>query len=72
MTGKRAFLLSRASTFEMEDIHELYDEQLQLNVVLDSGQREPLVSMDNFLQTESKTFAAPGDDDPDCEDGRCY
>ena len=72
MTVKRAFLLTRARSFELQDVQEFYDEQQQLNLVLRSGRAYPLVAEDGFVRTESKTMQAPGDDDPDFEAEGCY
>ena len=72
MTVKRAYLLTRARSFELQDIHEYYDEQQQLNMVLRSGRARPLVVEDGLIRTESKTFQAPGDDDPEFEAEGCY
>ena len=72
MKARRAFLLTRARSFELQDVQDFYDEQQQLSVVLRSGQANPLVAQDGFARTESKTMQAPGDDDPDFEDEGCY
>ena len=72
MTVKRAFLLTRARSFELQDVQEFYDEQQQLNMVLRSGRALPLVAEDGFVRTGSKTFQEPGDDDPDFEAEGCY
>jgi len=72
MAAKRAFLLTGASCFELQDVQNFYDEKQQLNLVARSDDSLPLVATDGFARTESKTHAAPGDDDPDPEDEGCY
>ena len=72
MIDKQSFLLSRARRFELQGIQDSYDAEQQVNVVSRSGQTCPLVCVDDFGRTGSKTFAAPGDDDPDPEDLGCY
>jgi len=69
---KRVYLLSTARTFSMEDIRDSYDKALQLNVIRQGSENVPLVSIEAFGRTESKTMQAPGDDDPDPEDEGCY
>ena len=48
MAPKRAFLLTRARTFELQDAQEFYDERQQLNLVRRSGETHPLVAEDGF------------------------
>lgn len=72
MATKRAFLLSKAHRFDLENVQDSYDERQQLNVVEQSGEMRPVVCGGEFGQTMSKTYAAPGDDDPDPEDLACY
>lgn len=73
MTEKRAFLLARArKVIELQDMEKYYDEVQQLNVLVVGDEPQPLVTNDNFGYTESKTHAAPGDDDPDRESEGCY
>lgn len=72
MAAKQSFLLSRAHRFELQYIQDSYDADRQLNVVSRFGQTHPIATEDSFLHTESKTRAAPGDDDPDPEDEGCY
>ena len=69
---KPAFLLSLARCFELQDIAPYYDAERQLNVSETSAGVLPLVSQGGYGMTESKTFAAPSDDDPDPDDERCY
>ena len=54
------------------DLRDSYDENAQINVEYIDGQRKPLVLNSSIAYTASKTMAAPGDDDPDPEDERCY
>lgn len=72
MIAKRAFLLSKAHQFKLENVQDFYDEKQQLNVVVRSGQIRPVVSENNASPTQFKTYAAPGDDCPDPEDEACY
>jgi len=72
VTGKRAYLLVTAKQYELENVVTHYDEDQQINMITRDGMRSPLVSKENSIGTESKTFAAPGDDDPDPEDEGCY
>lgn len=69
---KPAFLLSLARCFELQDIAPHYDTERQLNVLNTSAGSLPLVSQAGYGMTESKTLAAPSDDDPDPDDERCY
>ena len=69
---KPAFLLSRARCFELQDIAPHYDAKSQLNVLNTRAGALPLVLQGGYGMTESKTFAAPSDDDPDPDDERCY
>ena len=72
LTSKRAFLLSKAPRLPLQSLGGFYDEDQQLNVVVKRDRIFPFVSEDGFGWTESKTEAAPGDDDPDPEDEGCY
>jgi hypothetical protein len=70
-TQKPVFLVSRAVTVEPEGIPGYYDSELQLKVV-SKDDRTPLVISGMTAPTHSKTFQAPGDDDPDPGQERCY
>lgn len=73
MTEKRAFLLARArKSITLQDIRNDYDDVQQLNVRRLRSDSQPLVMGAAFGYTESKTYAAPGDDDPDRESEGCY
>lgn len=72
METKRAYLLTEAQHFQMDDISSAYDPVQHLNVVSRNGHSAPLATDDDFGRTESKTMQAPGDDDPDPEDEGCY
>lgn len=73
MSHKRAFLLAKArQVVEMQDLRSHYDESQQLSVREVGRASLPLVMDDNFGYTESKTFRAPSDDDPDPEAEGCY
>ena len=71
MAGKRAYLLVTAKQWELENTDARYDEDQQINIVTQDKIRVPLVSKESSLRTQSKTFAAPGDDDADPEDEGC-
>lgn len=72
MIAKRAFLLARARRpVRLKDTRSDYDEIQQLNVRRGMN-LQPLVLDQDFGYTESKTYAAPGDDDPDRESEGCY
>ena len=72
LTSKRAFLLSKAPRLPLQSPGDFYDEDQQLNVVVRRDRIFPFVSENKFGWTESKTEAAPGDDEPDPEDEGCY
>lgn len=73
MTKKRAFLLARARPpIELKDMRRYYDEGQELNVQMLGSEIQPLVTDPAFGYTESKTHAAPSDDDPDRESEGCY
>lgn len=69
--GKRSFLLSCAHRLPLNDVHLMYDDDMQISVMKHKG-ITVLPSTECYGWTESKTFAAPGDDDPDPEDEGCY
>ena len=73
VTEKRAFLLAGAQkVVELQDMRNYYDELQQLNVRVVGSEPQPLVMDNEFGYTESKTHAAPSDDDPDRESEGCY
>ncbi len=72
MLKKQVYLLSKASSYELEVITEHYNEEQSINVTVIDGEEYPLISQEMNIPTESKTLKAPGDDDPDPEDERCY
>ena len=72
MTEKRAYLLQGARTIEMVPIASTYSALEQLNVAQQDGEARPVVTLDWFARTASKTAQAPGDDDPDPEDEGSY
>lgn len=69
--GKRSFLLSCAHRLPLNDVQLMYDDDMQISVMKHRG-ITVLPSTECYGWTESKTFAAPGDDDPDPEDEGCY
>ena len=73
MSAKRVFLLANArQVVDMVDLRGRYDDIAQLNVNYVDGRPRPLVLDAGVASTNSKTFAAPGDDDPDLEAEGCY
>lgn len=69
----QSFLLSRSITLLPEvDMGSSYDKELDLNYYSVDGKDIPAVLQSGSLTTQSKTFAAPGDDDPDREAESCY
>lgn len=72
MSAKRSYLLEGAKTVEMEHIASAYNASQQMNFTIENGEERPVVTLDCFAATGSKTAQAPGDDDPDPEDEGCY
>ena len=72
MEEKRSYLLEGARTIEMASIASAYSVAEQLNVAQQDGEVHPVVTLNWFASTGSKTMQAPGDDDPDPEDEGCY
>ena len=73
MKGKRAYLMSKARRIpELVELQGRYDEAEQVNVEDSGGVSQAFALNANSAWTGSKTMSAPGDDDPDPEDGRCY
>lgn len=69
----QSFLLSRSVSLPPEmDMGSYYDKELDLNCHSVDGKAIPAVLLSGSLTTQSKTFAAPGDDDPDSEAESCY
>lgn len=70
---QESYLLSTAKIFDksrLSTIDYSYDRSKELNMVQESGVMVIAVNSQNLSPTQSKTMAAPGDDDPDHE--RCY
>ncbi|MCK4247165.1 MAG: hypothetical protein KAT49_04680 [Methanomicrobia archaeon] len=72
MSTKNVYLLKKANSYKLESLPGFYDEERQINLIPIDNKKCPLVSLEMSPPTQSKTFAAPGDDDPDPEDERCY
>ena len=73
MEEKRAYLMARARPIpHLVELRSSYDETEQVNVEYIAGLRSPVALNASVSQTGSKTMSAPGDDDPDPEDERCY
>ncbi len=69
----QSFLLSRSVSLLPEmDMRRFYDKGLDINYCSVDGKDVPAVLLSGSLTTQSKTFAAPGDDDPDREAESCY
>ena len=71
MPRKRPFLLARSVLVDRASGNWLYDQAEQLNVQITSVGLQP-VTMTELATTSSKTFAEPGDDDPDVDAEKCY
>lgn len=70
---KASFLLSRSVALFSESANKyFYDARTDLNYFSIYGMNVPVATIDNNVTTHSKTFAAPGDDDPDSEAESCY
>ncbi len=72
MAKLRSYLMSRAKELAPVSTEATYDEKRQLNVLGVASGSVPLILADVCPPTHSKTMAAPGDDDPDEDDERCY
>ena len=73
MERKRAYLMAKARQLPvLVELGGCYDEQEKVNVQHLGGLRTPLAVNARITHTASKTFAAPGDDDPDPDDERFY
>ncbi|HBQ32329.1 MAG TPA: hypothetical protein DD739_06370 [Ochrobactrum anthropi] len=72
MVKKRSYLLEGARTVKMEYISSAYCATEQLNIAQQDDETRPVVTLDWFASTGSKTMQAPSDDDPDPEDEGCY
>lgn len=69
----RSFLLSKSIPLPSKsNVKNFYDQDLDINYVSESDRTVPTVMLGGALTTQSKTFAAPGDDDPDREGESCY
>lgn len=70
---KKLFLLTRSVSLLSENRDNCsYDAKMDINFSSSNGKNTPTVTLHNNLTTQSKTFAAPGDDDPDVEAENCY
>lgn len=67
---RKSFLLSKAVTVPDKIPLGRYDDTRGINIFGD--QETALVLQSHLIGTESKTFAAPADDDPDGEAESCY
>lgn len=72
MDKKNSFLLNGAHNLELKEPIGYYDYEHDINIKVEEDKIVPVVSLDMAPPTESKTAAAPGDDDPDPADERCY
>ena len=61
----KSILNAKRHSLRMEPLPSVYDPERQINIVYVDGRAEPAVDQAGYLPTNSKTMAAPGDDDPD-------
>ncbi len=61
----KSILNTKRHILQMEPLPTVYDPERQINVVYVDGRAQPAVDQAGYLPTNSKTKAAPGDDDPD-------
>jgi hypothetical protein len=70
---RKSFLLAQAAfLYPKSSEKSFYDPIVEVNMFIWNGVKTPTVSLRDKLNTVSKTFAAPGDDDPDREAEVCY
>ncbi len=69
---KSSFLLSKAISLPLVSGIGEYDSSMNLNISIEGEKKVPTVLCGRHVNTESKTFAAPSDDDPDAESENCY
>ena len=62
---KNVYLLEKSGNLDLEKKEGYYDEERMVNVVVKNGEKIPIISSDKLLITETKTKAAPSDDDDD-------
>lgn len=72
MRRRPVLLFSGARTVPFDHRESFYDHEKRMTLVLVDGQAVPLVEASPSPVTQSKTAQAPGDDDPDPQDERCY
>lgn len=70
MIAKSAYLLKKGMIVDASVAEGIYDHGRHLNVVPTTG--ETLVESNGLAPTQSKTAAAPGDDDPEGIQKLCY
>ena len=71
-SNKVNFLLSKAINVSAKSGDGHYDDKRNINISLVNDVVVPTVSIDNSILTQSKTFVAPTDDDPDREAESCF
>jgi len=70
---KQSFLLSRSIPLLVENSSgSFYDKTMDINYFCANDINIPVVTFAGSLTTQSKTFAAPSDYDPDREAESCY
>ena len=69
---KQVFLLSRSVAFPKKPSIGEYDANRGFNVCISNGEIIPTSLCPGQMGTQSKTFAAPSDDDPDMDAEICY
>lgn len=69
---KHSFLLSKSVIIPDDPRISSYDFDNHLNISIIGTKKIPSVLYSNNIGTQSKTFAASGDDDPDMDAEICY
>lgn len=60
-----SLLFEKRRTIDLHGSDLIYDHDKQINMVSVAGELSPAIDQPMRLPTNSKTNAAPGDDDPD-------
>ncbi|HFT5240795.1 TPA: hypothetical protein ACGTP8_004540 [Yersinia enterocolitica] len=69
----KPFLLAKSVSLLSEKGESyFYDNEKDINMSFINGVSTPSVVQSNSITTQSKTFSAPGDDDPDRGAENCY
>lgn len=70
MAKHTVYILEESPHLVLSSQKSHYDPVRQINMVTIDSIECPIALVDRYPPTQSKTMAAPGDDDPD--DERCY